>query len=351
MMRIFQVVLRVWHHSRLGFIFVSICRWFYLFMRKLFTAPHRAAYQRFSWYQRWNNITVLRRLRIPLFPLVAVISTTFVGVLFMSVNALPDVTDVWDFSDDSDYAVSGGVEVVDSAAKLKFNEYAADSETVGLYHFNEINGSTASDSSSYANSATVFDSVFDGGILSNSLRLDGSLSRAVVPSSPSLKLTRDNTIEAWTKFDNSFSTSAVRRQGIVDKGDYQMYFNNETGKLTYELADKNASGWTQAGGNNVNSSWDQSGNRSVNAQVKIGTDIFVGIGTDIGDAEVWKWSGTNWSKIGGGTPAINGSWDANTYEGVYSLATDGTNLYAGLGTGTGEGEGEAVGVAVACALL
>ena len=338
MMRIFRVVLWVWHHSGLGFIFVSVCRGFYLFIRKLFTAPHRAAYQRFSWYRRWNNVTVLSRLHIPLFPLAAVISTTLVGVFFMSVNALPDITDVWDFSDNSDYAVSDGVEVVDSAAKLKFNEYAADSETVGLYHFNEINGSTASDSSSYANSATVFDSVFDGGILSNSLRLDGSLSRAVVPSSPSLKLTRDNTIEAWTKFDNSFSTSAVRRQGIVDKGDYQMYFNNETGKLTYELADKNASGWTQAGGNNVNSSWDQSGNRSVNAQVKIGTDIFVGIGTDIGDAEVWKWSGTNWSKIGGGTPAINGSWDANTYEGVYSLATDGTNLYAGLGTGTGEGE-------------
>lgn len=82
MMRIFRVVLRVWHNSRLGFIFVSICRWFYLFMRKLFTAPHRAAYQRFSWYQRWNNIAVLRRLHIPLFPLAAVISTTFVGVLF-----------------------------------------------------------------------------------------------------------------------------------------------------------------------------------------------------------------------------------------------------------------------------
>ena len=92
----------------------------------------------------------------------------------MSVNALPDITDVWDFSDDSDYAVSGGVEVVDSAAKLKFNEYAPDSETVGLYHFNEVNGGTASDGSPHSNSAAVFDSVFDGGILSNGLRLDSS---------------------------------------------------------------------------------------------------------------------------------------------------------------------------------
>ncbi|MEO8691657.1 MAG: LamG-like jellyroll fold domain-containing protein [Candidatus Saccharimonas sp.] len=255
------------------------------------------------------------------------------------VYAAPDLSDTWNFSTPQDYNLSSGLEISDGDAKLKAQNYSPDANTSALWHFDESGGTSLSDSSTNANNGTLYNSIFTAGNLNNAVIMNGSTSSITVPNSPSLQLGQQHTIEAWTKLNNSFSAgSSSQRQAIVDKGDYQLYYNNETGKVTYELADKNANSWSLAAGNDTNGSWDVNGKRAVNAQVKIGSNIYVGIGNDIGDAEVWKWDGSTWTLVGGGQGSVHNSWDANTYEGVYSLATDGTNLYAGLGVTAGDAE-------------
>ena len=263
-------------------------------------------------------------------------------MLFMitqRVLALSDLTNNFNFSVASDYTYDSGIEVTGNSARFKALNYSDDASTAALFHFDEVNGSVANDSSSNNNDGAVTNATFGSGNLNNALSFNGSTSSLSVPDSPTLSLSQKNSIESWTKLNNSFSAgSEQQRQSIVDKGDYQLYYDNETGKVVYELADKNANSWALSGGNDVNGGWDTNGKRSVNAQVKVGSDIYVGIGVDTGDAEVWKWNGTAWSKIGGGINKVNDSWDGNTYEGVYSLATDGTNVYAGLGTGAGDAD-------------
>lgn len=294
---------------------------------------------KYSWYAKWHEKPIHRRVH---FSSAGIAVLLFIAMLVVQQNylhALSDLLNTWSFSTPSDYSVTNGAEVANNKASLKEKEYDSDGDTVGLYHFNEVNGSTASDSSGNGNNATISDGSFVSGVLNNALSFDGDKTFGVVASSPSLKLTQSNTIEAWTKLNSPLSAgSDDRRQTVVDKGDYQLYFDNETGKAVYELANKNANTWKMEAGMGLNGSWDQSGRIAITSQVKIGGETYVGLGAGIGDAEVWKWNGSSWTMIGGGNPAINSSWPANTYENVHSLATDGTNLYAGLGDGVTEGE-------------
>ena len=75
---------------------------------------------------------------------------------------------------------------------------------------------------------------------------------------------------------------------------------------------------------------------NVVSQVVIGSNLYAGLGNAVGDAEVWKWDGTEWSQIGG--DGRNGSWADQTFENVTSIAANGTTLYAGIGSGTGDAE-------------
>lgn len=260
------------------------------------------------------------------------------GTMYGRVLALSDLNDTWNFSVADDYSADSGIELSNSA-RFKAQNYETDDQTAALYHFDELNGSTLADSSAAANDGTVANATFNTGNLNNALTFNGTTSSVTVPDSASLSLTQKNTLEAWTKLSNAFSAgSSVQRHGIIDKGDYQLYYDNETGKIVYELADKNANSWTLAGGNDVNGGWDANGKNSVNSQVKIGSNIYVALGGAVGDAEVWRWSSGAWTMVGGGPTGVNSSWDGNTYEGVYALTSDGTNLYAGLGVTAGDAE-------------
>ncbi len=314
---------------------VLVAHWF---VRKYLTSPLRKKLlARFTLFRRWDTWKYRPQFRNAAMVLGF---TVFAALILQStLMAAPDLNDTWDFNNPSDYTMSNGVEVASGTARLKAQNYTSDANTSALYHFDESGGTNISDSSSHNNTATLSGGSFTTGNLNNAIALNGTTDYASANNSASLQLGQQQTVEGWTKFNAPFSAgSSSHRQGIVDKGDYQLYYDNETGKVTYELADANASTWTPAGGRDVKNSWDTNGKRSVNASVKMGSDIYVGIGVDTGDAEVWKWNGSSWTQIGGGETSLNNSWTSNTYEGVYSLATDGTNLYAGLGTGTGDGE-------------
>ncbi len=249
-----------------------------------------------------------------------------------------DTTQSWTFATSSDYSLSDAtlVEVAGSSARLKVRNYSSDANTAALFHLDESSGNPT-DSSSNANSATHTSVTYASGNLNNAASFNGTSSQVSVADSSSLSLSQANTIEAWTKFGSTFnSTSNSTHQTIVDKGDYKLYYDKETGKITYELANASATSWTQQAGNDTKASWDLNGKLSVVSQTNISSTIYVGTGNAVGDAEVWSWNGTAWTKIGG--DGLNSSWADQTYESVLSLATDGTNVYAGLGTGTGDGE-------------
>lgn len=271
-----------------------------------------------------------------------------------------DTTDTWDFSVPGDYTPSDAnlVEVTGGTARLKVQNYATDGNTAALWHLDESSGN-ATDSSANSNTGTVANGSYSAGSLNNSLAFNGSTSSLTAADSSSLSLTGNFTVEAWTKFNSSFSSTSNRnRQGLLDKGPYQMYYDNESGKVVFEMAPSSANSWTQVAGpdmlnNNgvsinteTNQSWDANSKNFVWKQVVVGSDIYVALGsittgtTVTGDAEVWKCTACAtapvWSKIGG--DGLNSSWADGFYEDASSIVSDGTNIYTGIGNSSGEAE-------------
>ncbi len=273
--------------------------------------------------------------------------------IFGDINAAGDVNEVWDFATPGEYNVSDAnqIEVTGTGARLKVRNYTSDANTKLLLHLDESSGNPT-DSSSHGHTTAQTGLAYTTGSLNNAGDFDGTTSKIQIADSEALSLTQSNTIEAWAKFDSGFSAGATQGpQTIVNKGSYKLYFDNETGKVTYELANANSTLWTQQAGydmlaNNaakVNRSWGQNGKQNVFASVKMGSNIYVGLGGSTNDAEVWEYNTSSglWTQIAGS--GINSSWNneisTNAYEAVLSLATNGTDvLYAGLGTGTNDGD-------------
>ena len=276
-----------------------------------------------------------------------------------------EISEVWNFSTSGDYVASSGV-TLDSSnteSRLSVKNYTSDSDTAALYHFDESNGNVASDVSSYTNNASIASGTgsFGSGSLNNALTLNGSTTFVSAGDVAATSLTGNFTVEAWTKFASGFSNTTSRnRQGVLDKGVYQLYYDNETGKVVFETEPNSAvsAAWTQVGGPDLlnqngasqniefNRSWDANSKNFIWQQIVIGSDIYVALGsittgvTVTGDAEVWKCTNCStspvWSKVGG--DGLNSSWEDGTYEDASSLVTDGTNLYVGLGNRSNEAE-------------
>ena len=268
----------------------------------------------------------------------SLVFTLLFSTFIQNIFAAGDVDFTWDFATPADYSLSDSamVEVSDNSARLKVQNYTSDSDTMLLYHLDETSGTPVDDSSSNSNDGTATAPTWTTGNLNNGLSFDGATSKVSVSDSATLSLSQSNTLETWLKLDASFSEGAVNRQGLLDKGDYQLYLDNETGKLTYELSNNSATQWTQVAGNDFNSSWDLNGKLSVVSSVAVGSDVYAGLGNAVGDAEVWHWDGTSWVQVGG--DGKNSSWASATFESVLSLASSGTILYAGLGTTVGDAE-------------
>ena len=93
--------------------------------------------------------------------------------------------------------------------------------------------------------------------------------------------------------------------------------------------------WTKIGGDGVNGGWSLNTFEQVTSLGVMGSNLYAGLGRSAGDAEVWRWNGTTWTKVGG--DGVASSWNTG-YEYVQSFESDGTNLYAGLGDTAGDGE-------------
>lgn len=183
---------------------------------------------------------------------------------------------------------------------------------------------------------------FDGSLNgAGALNLNGTSSYVSVPNSSDVALTQANTLEAWIKFNKTFnSTSHGNVQSIINKGDYKLFLNNETNKVIYELTPNTTPSWAQLAGNELNGSWDLDGKSEVSAVTKANGRIYAGTGTwngtTAGDGEVFEWDGTAWTWIGGN--GKKSSWADGVYDEVTTLKAWGNNVIAGMGNGVGDAD-------------
>jgi len=313
-------------------------RWSHTVHHHVAKRPHRYLSARFAWYQNWHHYRHHARIQASFLAVYAVAMAVVTFGVYRSTLASPDLSDSWNFASAAPFTLDGGVETSGTSARLKAQNYVTDSNTKALYHLDETSGTNVSDSSGSNNTGTVGNtSSWVSGNLNNALSLSNALTNINAPDSSSLSLSQDNTLEAWTKFGNTFGAATHdHQQGVIDKGSYKLYYDNETGKVTYELANSASTTWTQQAGNDTKNSWDLNGKFAVNAQVAIGGNVYAGLGNAVGDAEVWKWDGTTWTQVGG--DGKSSSWADQTFENVVSMAANGTTLYAGLGSSAGDGE-------------
>ena len=312
--------------------------------------PHEHLRKKWHWYDRWHSWDKSQHVHYAILSVYVIVVGAILINAYQITHALSDLSNTWTFSDTAPYTLDSELESSGSSLRLKAQNYTSDVNTMALFHLDQSSGTSITDSSSNSNTGTASSApTWDTAKLNNGATLNGSNQNITVNDSSSLSLTGSNTLESWVKFGSSFSAGSMPyRQGIIDKGKYQLYYDNETGKVTYELENTAGMDWSQqAGGDLLNAngadikrSWDTNGKQNVTKQVKMGSDIYVALGGSSNDAEVWKYStGTGiWTQIAG--DGINSSWTnqvtANAYESVTALATDGTSyLYAGLGNNSG----------------
>jgi hypothetical protein len=285
--------------------------------------------------------------------------TLFVLVHFYPVSNIfaTSSTYQWLFTSGSDYTLSDNskIEITSNVARLKVQENTSDASTGMLLHLNESSGVPV-DSASVANTLTPTALTFGTGKLYSGAVFDGLTSKISVADSTGISLNNSHTIETWANLNTAINpNSGYSRQPIFDKGSHQMYFDQSTGELVYEAAQSNQTSWTHIAGpissdtpgsdfenadGTVTDTWDYNGKASVSAIVHIGSNLYVGLGAEYADAEVWKYNGTTWSKIGG--DKLRSSWINQKYEIVSAMAASGNTLYVGLGSTilSNDGDGE-----------
>ena len=145
----------------------------------------------------------------------------------------------------------------------------------------------------------------------------------------------------WTKIggdgvSGSWNTSYESVRALTNDGT-NIYAGIGDTAADAEVYSYNGTTWTKIGGDGVSGSWAVADNIEYVASLTyFGGNLYAGTGLTAGDADVWRWNGTTWTKIGG--DAVNGSWAAASYEVTTALANNGTNLYAGLSNSNGDGE-------------
>jgi hypothetical protein len=193
------------------------------------------------------------------------------------------------------------------------------------------------------------------------LDFDGVDDYIFVSNHASLQISSNISLESWVKFSADFSSfSSNYHQGLIDKGNYSIKFDFQSGKLVSELDDAAATSWSLSRNGSENmiealltyngqlyagqgngagagdvlaydgSSWSTSLNglqESIHSLVVYNGLLYAGQGSGTGDGEVGVFDGSTWSL------SLNGA-----QEGIYSLAVYNNQLYAGQGSGTGDGD-------------
>ncbi|MCX7956117.1 MAG: site-specific integrase, partial [Patescibacteria group bacterium] len=153
----------------------------------------------------------------------------------------------------------------------------------------------------------------------NAIELDGVNDYFSAPDSVSLSPTSQISLGAWIQFKEAFAPHVKENDfALLDKGDYRLIFNRQTGKLDFEINDSASTSWTMS----------YNGSKSVIFSLAVyNGKLYAGQGLSTGDGDVLVFDGNTWSI----------SYDG-AQEMIRSLAVYNGKLYAGQGSGTGDGD-------------
>jgi hypothetical protein len=145
------------------------------------------------------------------------------------------------------------------------------------------------------------------------LQFDGVDDYVSVAHDSSLNLTGDYAIELFLKPEVTFDASATSYQGILDKGDYQMYLDPDDGKLKF----------VQPMGGAFSGEFDSNLDAEVRALVEYNGELYIGgMFTTAGGVEVnhiARFNGSTWNAVGTGVSGGD----------VLALAVHNGELYVG----------------------
>lgn len=161
----------------------------------------------------------------------------------------------------------------------------------------------------------------------------------------------DTSTNAWTKIGGDGSGVSPSTYGWIDGVFEDVSALAVDGNVVYaglgvtagdaEVWRYESDQWTKIGGDGNGSTpsgsgWASNVYESVTGLVYLDGVLYASIGTSAaGEAEIWSWDGAQWSKIGGDSMGW-GTGSSSVFEGVFKLATDGIDLFAGLGVSTGD---------------
>ncbi|MBI2671299.1 hypothetical protein HYX16_00005, partial [Candidatus Woesearchaeota archaeon] len=178
------------------------------------------------------------------------------------------------------------------------------------------------------------------GRFGNSFMFNGMNNFVNVNNSASLQIVQNITLSAWIKFDYQFTNysstySNISSQGVIDKGDYGLYFDIGTGTLNFKLDNKSAvENWTISRG----------GNSNITFALKEYNGVFyAGKGKSEGEGIAY-WCNHSFNTSGDIQVCDPDEW-FESYNN-FTMGTSSVNvfevfngkLYAGLGAGSGDGD-------------
>lgn len=140
---------------------------------------------------------------------------------------------------------------------------------------------------------------------------------------------------SWTQnggnfLNNSWGGNGIARIDSTTTMNGKMYVglgNVTNAAQVYEYDGTTA---RRIGGSGLDGSWPVNTYEDITSMMAYKGELYVGLGNSAGDGELWKWNGTSWTKIGG--DSINSAWGVGTENAVSSMVVWNGSLYVGLGT-------------------
>lgn len=194
--------------------------------------------------------------------------------------------------------------------------------STAFWKMDEVSGSLA-DSAGTNNALTpVSISYESSGRFNKSVALNGFNSLMYAASHVDLSPTIAVTLEAWFKLNSSVSPLKGFSVGLIDKGNYRIGLDRQTGSAFFELDDASASAPSRA----MNGS-----THGVYALAVYNGKLYAGLGEATGEGKLYESSdGSSWSLVASYPDTPNA---------IFSLIVYNDKLYAGQGdTGSDNGK-------------
>ena len=126
--------------------------------------PHNYLMERGGKYAQWHGWNHHQKIHYTTLSIYILVIGAFLFSSYQHVLASGDLVKNWDFTTSSDYTYDDTkVETNVSSARLKAQNYTTDANTVGLYHMDEVNGTTVADSSGNNGNGTLSGGTFGAG--------------------------------------------------------------------------------------------------------------------------------------------------------------------------------------------